>query len=384
MTDFLYCELITMCLCILAFVFAFERRRLSSCADKNIKFSMIAVCAVYLCSDLIWYLLSSHYIARFFWAVYIFKMLFFISRIVFVYLWYLVSELNYNVNVLDRPYKIWISLIPVAISVIITLFTPFKNILFSISKDGVYSRGSHYNLLFIIFMIYLLVIQYRCGFRMYAKKYYAERQKYIAVFLFCLPLFICGIIQYIFTGMPVVGIGMVLGLLQMQLSTQNELITIDELTGLNNRTQMLKYLENKMHVYDNSGTTSNSLFLFVIDVDDFKSINDTYGHVVGDEALKTVATCLKRICGRYNCFGCRFGGDEFIIIGELYDFAAAEAISVEINKEIQMENFVQGNFFKLQVSIGYAQKDFTVNTIPDFIDKADKMLYIVKRNKKAN
>lgn len=90
----------------------------------------------------------------------------------------------------------------------------------------------------------------------------------------------------------------------------SRLIFEDELTGLHNRRFLHSYFEHKIGWETEA---SFPLSLMVLDIDRFKKVNDTYGHDVGDEALKFVAGLLKEVAGETG-YPVRFGGDEFMVI----------------------------------------------------------------------
>ena len=91
---------------------------------------------------------------------------------------------------------------------------------------------------------------------------------------------------------------------------QNDYSITDWLTGLYNRRHLDGYLEQMCQ-----RKRSNLLVGIMLDIDNFKSINDNFGHLVGDDALKSAATLLKN--ARHRSYVARFAGDEFIIILEV-------------------------------------------------------------------
>ena len=88
----------------------------------------------------------------------------------------------------------------------------------------------------------------------------------------------------------------------MQLISQDRAVSVDFLTGLNNRKELMRYLGR---LFEKTDELDQNLGLIFIDINDFKGINDTYGHNQGDKALLTVASCLKKAAFKKNCFICR-------------------------------------------------------------------------------
>lgn len=149
----------------------------------------------------------------------------------------------------------------------------------------------------------------------------------------------------------------------------------DGLTGLFSRgafdikmEEALKSFKEKKEIF--------SLILF--DVDRFKSINDTLGHIAGDKVLKKVSECLEETF-RKDDFIARFGGDEFVVvIEELTEDMALDRIS-KFNKNLKKRRFVshKAGEVDLSVSAGTATVNET-DTIESIIGRADKAMYDVK------
>lgn len=155
----------------------------------------------------------------------------------------------------------------------------------------------------------------------------------------------------------------------------------DSLTGLWNR----KYTEENVNQYLSNAKSQG--VLFILDMDNFKEVNDTYGHIRGDAVLVEFASILKN-CTRDDDIVCRIGGDEFIVFFKgSFDEERAAAKSDEIisrvNQVINGKLQERDNKIKISVSIGitFAPQDGT-----DFMtlyNNADKSMYFVKQNGKC-
>ncbi len=157
------------------------------------------------------------------------------------------------------------------------------------------------------------------------------------------------------------------------------LSTTDSLTGLYNRRYFDLKFEEQLHLAKRAQTT---LSLIMVDVDLFKEINDSYGHVLGDQYLKDIASILKRNLHRSTDIGIRYGGDEFVLM--LYDDS--------IDGVLLIANRIMKEVEQISVKMDYiaAEKSTTVsigiiNTVPgpdttmtDLIEAADKALYRAK------
>ena len=139
---------------------------------------------------------------------------------------------------------------------------------------------------------------------------------------------------------------------------------------------MIKYLSFKMNEKRSHFT------LFILDLDDFKSVNDKYGHVEGDNALIRVSRALKKYASLNNAFVSRYAGDEFIIICESKEGLTSDMVSLEINEYISEENEKANVEYELHISVGMAKHCHEI-TIPELISEADIALYENKRKRRA-
>lgn len=149
----------------------------------------------------------------------------------------------------------------------------------------------------------------------------------------------------------------------------------DNLTGAANRTLFYEIAEKFLN---NAKRKNNLLGLMFIDVDKFKSINDTYGHEAGDRVLLQVANILKEAT-RKNDIVARHGGDEFLIL--LPDVKSFKNFEVIISRIMSNKNKTidyNGNQVDLSFSIGASVYPYDGNSIDQLITAADKAMYAEK------
>lgn len=176
-------------------------------------------------------------------------------------------------------------------------------------------------------------------------------------------------------GEPVLGLCFVLPTVMRYYMVLSNEVSMDPLTGINNR-KMLRF--NLGRFIEQSGEKT---WLFMMDIDYFKSINDNFGHVEGDNALIEVTKILKESLNgiRPKPFLTRYGGDEFVIVGE---FTQEEA--ERLQKDIRWRLRVMNNYlhlpYNLSTSIGaasFAESD--VRNGDELLKKADSRLYEIKK-----
>jgi len=135
--------------------------------------------------------------------------------------------------------------------------------------------------------------------------------------------------------------------------------------------------------------TQSPLALALVDIDHFKAVNDTYGHLVGDKALRAVTDALRSQLRAYDLAG-RFGGEEFVVL--LPHAREADALSVAERLRAHIaamsipvgDDIVSGPFVKLTISVGVAALDGASSELTDMLAAADAALYYAKetgRNK---
>jgi len=160
---------------------------------------------------------------------------------------------------------------------------------------------------------------------------------------------------------------------------------IDSPTGIYNKRYLQIRLEEEFARAQRHGLPLASIF---IDLDDFKAVNDTYGHIVGDKLLKEVASVLEGLCRSEDVLA-RFGGEEFVVLMSGASGPEAVALAERIRKKIANHIFLSGDT-KISVSISLGVSainngDFEyVNDPEELICMADRAMYMVKQNGKNN
>lgn len=148
--------------------------------------------------------------------------------------------------------------------------------------------------------------------------------------------------------------------------------TTDSVTGIFNRAKFNTDLENEIK---RSRRFQNQLALIIIDIDDFKKINDNYGHLDGDEALRQVAEIIKKNTRDVDTKA-RFGGEEFAIILPETDTDGAFLVAERIRQDIDSFHFKNRIKITISAGVGQLQKN---DDFDEFIKRIDQALYRAKK-----
>lgn len=252
--------------------------------------------------------------------------------------------------------------------IIINLFT---HVIFEFDENCVYQRHP----MFQFFLTLLFIPACLSSIRLLRQTgresdpYVRSHFRLIASFPLCILIAI--LLSFIGESVPVICVCVVVELLCIFIGNTTHQISIDMLTRVNNRQNLNRYINYKLAIHD------EQLWLIMIDIDYFKHINDTYGHLEGDRALINVADVLKQACVDYKPrpFIARYGGDEFVIVVEGQQ-ENAQAIQEKIHALLKNYNTPE-HPYPLEVSLGCARYKSGM-TFEEFMTIADNKLYEMK------
>jgi len=164
---------------------------------------------------------------------------------------------------------------------------------------------------------------------------------------------------------------------EQMLKQTYDLATRDALTGLYNRQYLHDYAQQAM---DRIKRHSTQLILIFIDIDNFKYVNDTFGHEDGDKVLQKVSKIFKDSFRKYDVV-VRYGGDEFVVFLEesRYNEQFIKSLLDEMVKRIE-KSLAK---FQISASYGCAIAPQEAQTLKELITLADERMYAHKRTKKA-
>lgn len=292
------------------------------------------------------------------------------------WLWAFYSDYKMNHDKEGLRRRAWWYSMPMLLSAALCAISLRNGWIFRITPENAYQRGPYMPIVTLVCFGYYIYTILQVLSRTVDAHTEEEKDVYRYLVIFPLLPFFASLIQTVYYGLPLIWPATAISLLMIFVNIQNRQISTDTLTGLYNRRQLAQYLESRART-----TTSGMLFCILIDVDDFKQINDRFGHLTGDLALSQTAALLRASCTDRE-FVARYGGDEFVITGHKRNEEQIRTLIDSILQGVQAFNAAKKANYTLALSIGYAiMGESGVNTIDLMMHIADKRMYQQKSEK---
>jgi len=229
------------------------------------------------------------------------------------------------------------------VNAVISLATPFSGLIYYFDADGIYHRGPLYlitvfSMLTMAAYTEILMIKYR--------KNMDSRHFYAFQFFLLTPL-AASFLQILVYGYAFALNATVFSELIVFVYTLNNNLDCDYLTGLYNRRKLDNYLHRKIRAADKS----HSFAAILLDINNFKEINDEFGHPEGDAALVSAAGILRTVT-RADTMIARYGGDEFCIVVDIDRQSDFEALLKRIKENTILYKQIGDQVIKISFSLG--------------------------------
>lgn len=280
---------------------------------------------------------------------YLINIIYYVAAVCATYYWFMNTGYVINSSFWGRKRNMFLAMIPVFFSVVLSLLSIWQGYYFYIDEANKYHRGSLFfvnNVICYVYAFLSCIIALRAALR---ETDYIKRKQYLLISFYIVFPLLVAVIQVLRPDIPTIHVGMTIPIIYIYTELLDLQISTDYLTGLNNRNQLMRFLNMAVA----NPTKDKTLFLFLIDVDSFKKINDNYGHAEGDFALQKTAGVLKSVAKKFGGFVARFGGDEFNYVVELDDEQTVEDIKKYFEK--QCESASKDLKYKLSLSVGCAK-----------------------------
>ncbi len=252
-----------------------------------------------------------------------------------------------------------------AFETVLLVINIFKPIVFAVDENNVYSRRGFY-------FAYIIVAFYLLAYGLYV--YLAGRRKdaslrYFPVWEFIIPIILGVTIQTLFYGVSSQPVSFAIAFCSIVICLQKEYLYVDKLTGVYNRYELDRIFKH----YKKS--KREKFAAIMLDMNNFKSINDDHSHKEGDEALKSMATLLLSVIGSDGNV-IRFAGDEFVIVMGAHEEDVVEKTRERIENALVEFNARSGKPYYLSASVG--GMIFDTDNSDFIIGRIDKLMYDAK------
>ncbi|MDY6317815.1 MAG: GGDEF domain-containing protein, partial [Oribacterium sp.] len=354
-------------------VFLRSGQELPKSRDQRLLRQALLSSVLLIFSDMIWFNADQSW----FWPVpvlMVLKIIYFWSSSFMTYCWFILFESYRGSRLWSRRLYVLLAATPMIVHFILLLFNVKHGFLYY--YDGsVYLRGKYFLLQYLLIYPEVLVTCLICLVKAFQPENYTKHERYMFIAAFPIAPAICGIAQLFYWRLPVLCAGTAISALIFYMDMLKSLISRDPLTGLNNRRSLLRDIDGIVREHGNDGTVT----LCMIDLDHFKSINDRYGHLEGDQALLILTEALKETAKPYQkrpIIG-RFGGDEFIVVLDQATREQVQSFRVTLSDQLMALSKNRKKPYIVEASIGTAiNKGF--KDIPAWIQAADDAMYAEK------
>jgi diguanylate cyclase (GGDEF)-like protein len=264
----------------------------------------------------------------------------------------------------------------VGINTLLVIISQYTGWYYYIDSKNIYYRGS----LFIIpNLLAMGILVFTIFYIMYHRQR-IEHKHYYTMLFFIFPPLIGLLLQGFIYGFSFILNSVTLSVLMILLNIQNRSLYIDHLTGVYNRKKLEGALTDKIQ----KSNRKHSFSMMMIDVNDFKEINDTFGHKEGDEALIRIAKLIELAIGKEDIL-IRYGGDEFCVILKTDIELEIKKILRHIHLLVDKENQSLKYPYKIYLSIGYGIYNIDSKLSSDaFVHEIDQYMYKEKQRMKSS
>ncbi len=269
----------------------------------------------------------------------------------------------------------WLRWLPAVFSTLMIATTAWTELVFYLDEKDSFVHGPMYLPTLASVSLYLLIIAAVSFVNMLRKRTRFQRKANATLFV-SVVIIISFIVADGFLSkasiLPAAIFSVIVGIfITMQVANINS----DALTGMNNRRKAEEYLTDRLR----NVSEKKPIYLYMGDLNNFKKINDTYGHAVGDEALILCSQALKRTISHYGGFGARYGGDEFLLSWQPDKDTDPDPDALTRDVNSLLEELSGDKPYQLRMTMGHVCCTDPKETLISYFRQADSMLYQRKR-----
>ena len=356
---YIWGNMICIIIMLILFFKNYKNKQTSTYYLMNIIFFLI----IYFLGDSLWALAFFNIIPNNDMILRISRIIYYSSSAIVAYSWYIYVEILIGAKYVYTKKRRFL-LIPALLSFISTIFIC---LFLDPSLKNIYGYLTAFLLVLVPFG-FIITAGIRLIYKTRKEKDTENKKKLFMLGIWPIIILIISILQVFFAEIPIFCFGAVIVITSLYINFRDSLIFIDQLTGVNNRSGFKKYSRDL--------NKENTYYLLITDIDSFKSINDTYGHLEGDRALVFTANILKTVASLNSSFVFRYGGDEFVLLCNIKHDNDIENIINQITENMKKSKDELN--YEITTSIGYSLIN-DIENVDEAFEIADKMLYENKK-----
>jgi len=301
--------------------------------------------------------------------------LYMLSTGILSYCWFVYTENKLNRGREPNRKALILASIPLIVFAAICVSSPWTGLVYYVDGNAVCHPGSLFFTRLIVCYGYLAAASIHALYRFVNDGDRTERTHDLTLASFVVLPAAGSALAALVHGLPAVWPATTFSLLMVFVNFQVAQISTDGLTGLNNRRKFDEHLRAVL----SDTHRSKLVYLFLADINYFKSINDTFGHLEGDAALVRTGALLQGVCGSRDAFIARYGGDEFAVILRCDSPADMNSLLSELDNIFHASSEESGKGYELSLCVGHAVCAQDQDLAPDeLIAAADSSLYAAK------
>ncbi len=288
------------------------------------------------------------------------------------FMWLIYVDLNLFHD-RKRLKKIYFKLsIPVGILLLTLVGNIFFKYYFYVDENGVYHRQPT---IYIFYIYVMFCAVYSLTMYIYYRRKMG-RVAFFPIYMYLIPIVTGSVLQMLIYGISTAWLGTAVALVALSMSLQQQRSYIDNLTNLFNR----QYLEHA--IFSINRRIAQRYYGIMLDMNDFKEINDNYGHSVGDQALRDMADIIRNSV-KPGSMAFRYAGDEFIIIVKTDNENDVIDLEKGILERVARFNETGERPYTLSVAMGHDRFESVNDSEDRFLQKIDTAMYEDKRRTKT-
>jgi len=303
-----YLEVNSIAILVACILFAYGRVDTSRRETLQRIYNFLLLDLVFLClSDILAY----YFRGKNYWGIQISNMVFFLTLAYSAFLWFIL--IGVKLGTMENLKKnVLVSCAPMVLTSAMILLNPLTGFVFTVDENLLYHRGLGVVITWIVEWGYQIASIVIAAGQIRKEKRAYRRREYQGYLIFALPGMAASVLQMFFYGTTLVQIGFMTTLLLAFLNKQHYRIQRDGMTELSNQNALLHFKDGLV-----LNGMENDLTVLYIDVDDFKSINESLGYLEGDRVLTNIAEVLRdaSLCRPNQFFAFRYAADDFIVLG---------------------------------------------------------------------